>query len=673
MSISYYKKPTSFNITYTAPHTKFAPSELAKDENKNKLIFNDSTGNISFYDGGLLLDIETYPDIASFPVSGEANKFYLDQSENKMYRWANSQYYYFPYDVYSKGESDANYYNKTNLYTKTESDGKYTIRSNTNNDMTGSQINNLDTLTVANSFNANQTAVSFSKPVNCGWQNLSFVTQINDKIKLDETNTKLLTSLNLNGNDLLNVETIGVDNANVTNANLGATSITGNLNMNSNNINGVNSLSATTANLGTTTLSGVLNMGNNHLFGVNELTATSANFGSTSLSGNLNMNANNINNVNSLGATSATLGATSLSGALNMNTNNITNVNALTAVSANLGATTLSGNLALGSNSISGVNNISASTANLGATALTGNLTLGSNSISGVNDISATTLSGTLKTDSIRLGDNTDMISFATSTTGNGGTHEINVKGRTRFNMTTADDQCAIYTYLPFNELHIVGYGTSPNRAVRIYDNVFANLSFTTPTANITTSNVTTGNITTATIGTSNVTTGNITTATIGTANITTENTTTANIGTANVTTGNVSALNVTSSSGINGKIRFDGLNIDVMDNMYFGTDKSLYDVNRIDCAEIETPNGTVLPTNHIPLATKTTWMAGSGNILYEYTAPTNYEIYSAQFTAGTTVIPTSFMGGNTASAYYDDALGYGAMITGRFIIRYAL
>ena len=191
MSISVYQKPTSFNIVYTNPHQNLAPEELAKAVNKNKLLFNNPSGELGFYDGGLLLDIETYPNVASFPATGEANKFYLDESQNRMYRYAGSQYYYFPHDVYSKVEIDTNHYTKADIYTKAETDNKYVIRSGTNNDMTGSQINNLNTLSVSNALTANQTAISITKPVNLGWNDMNFVSKINNKIQVDGTNTDI--------------------------------------------------------------------------------------------------------------------------------------------------------------------------------------------------------------------------------------------------------------------------------------------------------------------------------------------------------------------------------------------------------------------------------------------------------------------------------------------------
>ena len=210
MSISVYQKPTSYNIVYTNPHQNLAPQELAKAANKNKLLFNNPSGELGFYDGGLLLDIETYPNVASFPATGEANKFYLDESENKMYRYAGSQYHYFPHDVYSKVEIDTNHYTKASVYTKAETDNKYVIRSGTNNDMTGSQINNLNTLSVSNALTANQTAISITKPVNLGWNDMNFVSKINNKIQVDGTNTDILSNVDMKNNNV-----IGTNNMNI--------------------------------------------------------------------------------------------------------------------------------------------------------------------------------------------------------------------------------------------------------------------------------------------------------------------------------------------------------------------------------------------------------------------------------------------------------------------------
>jgi hypothetical protein len=205
---SRYIQPLSTRVIYTGPHANLAEEELSKTQNKNKLMYNDANGEIQFLDYTFLDDIEEYPTMGDFPPIGDPAKMYLDQSQNRVYRWSGSQYFYAPHDVYSKAECDTQYYEKTDLYTKTETDTKYTIRGATN-DMTNTELNNIQTLNVSNCLTANSTSLSLTKPIYAGWQNFDFVNAINNKILLDGANVRINSTLDLTGNTISNVNAIG--------------------------------------------------------------------------------------------------------------------------------------------------------------------------------------------------------------------------------------------------------------------------------------------------------------------------------------------------------------------------------------------------------------------------------------------------------------------------------
>jgi hypothetical protein len=215
---SRFVKPLSTRVIYVGPHANLSEEELAKTINKNKLMYNDANGEIKFLDYTFLDDIEEYATFGDFPASGDHAKMYLDQSQNRVYRWSGSQYFYMPHEVFSKAECNAQYYEKTDLYTKTETDNKYTIRG-ISNDLANTELNNIQTLGVLNCFTANGTSITLTKPIYAGWQNFDFVNAINNKLLLDGSNVRINSTLDLQGNNISNVNSIGSTESNTTYAN----------------------------------------------------------------------------------------------------------------------------------------------------------------------------------------------------------------------------------------------------------------------------------------------------------------------------------------------------------------------------------------------------------------------------------------------------------------------
>jgi hypothetical protein len=206
-----FAQPTSKRTIWITPHQNLASTELAKIENKNKLMYNDGNGEIKFMDFTFMDDIEEYPSFADFPINGDPAKMYFDIADNKAYKWSGSQYFYSPHDVYSKTECDNQYYQKENIYTKTETDNKYTIRAIVN-DMTNTTLNNIQTISILNCLTANSSSISITKPLYAGWQNFDFVNAINNKLLLDGTTVRINCILDLENNNIIDANLINVTN-----------------------------------------------------------------------------------------------------------------------------------------------------------------------------------------------------------------------------------------------------------------------------------------------------------------------------------------------------------------------------------------------------------------------------------------------------------------------------
>jgi mRNA-degrading endonuclease toxin of MazEF toxin-antitoxin module len=260
MSFNRFQKPTSVNIVFTGPNQSLSPDALQNVSNRNKMLYNDADGNISFIDPIFLDEILPFATLAAFPPVGDSGKLYLDESNSKLYRYVSGSYYYVPHDVYSKVETDGKYRLISDSYTKSETDTKYVIRASTTNDMTGSQINNLNVLSVANSITANQTAVTVSKPLQLGWNNIDFVGIVNGKIKLDGTGiilqddvtmgTKNITTTgNVTATNITTISTnLAAEVTNRTNANallVPYTGATGAVNLGSQNLTTTGNVTAT--------------------------------------------------------------------------------------------------------------------------------------------------------------------------------------------------------------------------------------------------------------------------------------------------------------------------------------------------------------------------------------------------------------------------------------------
>ena len=71
MSISYFTLPTSENIVYKGAQANLSTEALRNESNKNKVLYNNESGNVAFIDGLLLDAIEEYANVASFPAVGE--------------------------------------------------------------------------------------------------------------------------------------------------------------------------------------------------------------------------------------------------------------------------------------------------------------------------------------------------------------------------------------------------------------------------------------------------------------------------------------------------------------------------------------------------------------------------------------------------------------------------
>jgi hypothetical protein len=295
--------PTSANIVYVGKQANLSDQNLALAANKNKVLYNDN-GNITFLDYGFLSDIIAFPDLASFPAVGQNQKLYLDTSLNRLYRYVNSQYFYFPHDV----------------FTKTESDTKYVIRSSTVNDMTGSQINNLLALT------ANDASITTARIGSLSA--LSGFTSINgNNIDIPNLRDVSLRDLSSRNNTVTGNMTMSTNNATLTfsgtnqalnMSGTGATISTGTMTASTVNVP-TGAVNAASVNV----LSGVFTVAN--------VQATTANIGALTagtLSSDLNGNNRTISNLGTLGVTNLNGVSVVATGSVTTPTANITTLNA---------------------------------------------------------------------------------------------------------------------------------------------------------------------------------------------------------------------------------------------------------------------------------------------------------------------------------------------------------
>jgi mRNA-degrading endonuclease toxin of MazEF toxin-antitoxin module len=229
MPFSSYIVSTSNNIIWSGANAKLSNTDVTDPDNFSKLLYNNN-GEIDYVDDNMYKEIQAYPTVASFPAVGDKSKYYLDQSDNKLYRYAESQYFYVPYDVYSKAETDAMYRLKTDSYTKTEVDTKdATLQTNINTVST-----NLTTETT-NRTNADLLRVPYTgatSAVNLGSQNLTTTGNVT-AANITTISTNLATeTTNRTNADALLVPYTGATGA----VNLGAQNLTTTGNVTATNI-----------------------------------------------------------------------------------------------------------------------------------------------------------------------------------------------------------------------------------------------------------------------------------------------------------------------------------------------------------------------------------------------------------------------------------------------------
>jgi mRNA-degrading endonuclease toxin of MazEF toxin-antitoxin module len=229
MPFSSYIVSTSNNIIWSGANAKLSNVDVTDPDNFSKLLYNNN-GEIDYVDDNMYNEILPYATLASFPAVGDKSKYYLDQSDNKLYRYAESQYFYVPYDVYSKAETDAMYRLKTDSYTKTEVDAKdATLQTNINTVST-----NLTTEST-NRTNADALRVPYTGAtgaVNLGSQNLTTTGNVTAaNITTISTNLSTETTNRTNADALL-VPYTGATGA----VNLGAQNLTTTGNVTATNI-----------------------------------------------------------------------------------------------------------------------------------------------------------------------------------------------------------------------------------------------------------------------------------------------------------------------------------------------------------------------------------------------------------------------------------------------------
>jgi hypothetical protein len=175
MSFSRFMKPTTLNIVYTGSHENLAPTSLANVANQDKMLCNDTDGNLQWkgYNAANLAlrlnssgkidpafltqyvsDVFEFPDFASFPAVGEKGKIYLDASQvNKAYRWADTMYFLITdlSDYFNTAQINTMMQNETLEREMAEAslqddiDGEILNRTNANTSLSN-RINPLETL-----------------------------------------------------------------------------------------------------------------------------------------------------------------------------------------------------------------------------------------------------------------------------------------------------------------------------------------------------------------------------------------------------------------------------------------------------------------------------------------------------------------------------------------------
>ena len=127
---------TTTNLIYDADHQALDPVELADVANQSKYLRNTAgslewrdkniangiveLNSLGLIDSTLLPsyvdDVLTYATLASFPVTGETGKIYVDESNGYAYRWTGSEYYCIStQSFYTKSELDTTLNTKLNL------------------------------------------------------------------------------------------------------------------------------------------------------------------------------------------------------------------------------------------------------------------------------------------------------------------------------------------------------------------------------------------------------------------------------------------------------------------------------------------------------------------------------------------------------------------------------
>lgn len=307
--------PTTDSIVYNAEHEALAPTELATVGNQDKYLKNNggtlewkaknvANGIVELNSLGLISnnllpsyvdDVLTYANYASFPVSGETGKIYVDESNGYSYRWTGSSYYNIStQSFYTKAELDSTLATKLNLSGGTMS-GNLALGSN--------NISGVNSLTTTNTNTTNLSGCTLGGTLNANTNNISSV-------------------------GTLSATTVNATNVNPTN--LGACTLTGTLSTGSQAI------------IGTTGAIDVLHLKGTNLRSRDDALCATLSTGSLTLQNSMNANSQNISSINTLGAT----------------TGNITTVNATTVNTTNLSGCTFTGAVNLGMNQLTSGANI---------------------------------------------------------------------------------------------------------------------------------------------------------------------------------------------------------------------------------------------------------------------------------------------------------------------------
>jgi hypothetical protein len=507
MPFSSYIVSTSNNIIWSGANAKLSNTDVTDPDNFSKLLYNNN-GEIDYVDDNMYKEIQAYPTVASFPAVGDKSKYYLDQSDNKLYRYAESQYFYVPYDVYSKAETDAMYRLKTDSYTKTEVDTKdATLQTNINTVST-----NLTTETT------NRTNADTTLQTNINTLTTNLASEVTNRTNAD--NTKIpysgaTSNVNLGTNTLTTSSTVTCGTLTATTSNPGTlgsnvaggnfavtglsnvTSTAGTITTLGSTTGNITTLNSTTANIGTlqngaspVVLGSNITGNSKTITGVTTLGATTANIGTLAnsasnitLGDNITGNSKTITGLSSIGATTGT-------------------VTTLNSTTSNIG--TLGSNVAGGGNDITGIGNV---------TSTTGTITTLTSTTATIPTLKATTIQNASGTNVAVVTSQGFIDLYGTSSSTGGirygagkGLRETN-EGKTFYN---AAGNC----------LHFIGCNN---------DGTWANDNNIRMSDNVTIDNtLTAGNTTLGTLACGNTTvTGTCSvsgTTTLGTANITTAN-----------------------------------------------------------------------------------------------------------------------------------------------------